>query len=69
MEMYKKFLEVSFDSTSLVVSHRLPICQLCDRIIVLDKGRVVENGSHDELLQKGSGYYHSMYVTQANLYY
>lgn len=69
MDMYKKFLDLAENSTSIVVSHRLPICQICDKIIVLDAGKVVESGTHDELVKNESGYYHSMYRAQANLYY
>ena len=69
MAMYEKFIDLAANSTAIVVSHRLPICQICDKIIVLDAGRVVETGSHSELLQNSSGYYHSMFKAQANLYY
>jgi subfamily B ATP-binding cassette protein MsbA len=42
--------------TMLVIAHRLSTVQHADRIIVLDKGRVVEHGTHDELLQRGQVY-------------
>ncbi len=42
--------------TSIVIAHRLSTVQKADRIIVLDKGRIVEQGSHDELLGQNGSY-------------
>jgi ATP-binding cassette subfamily B protein len=49
--------------TSIVIAHRLSTIRDVDRIIVLHKGRVVEDGSHEELLEK-RGYYHRLYQLQ-----
>lgn len=68
IEMYKKFIDLFHDCTSVVVSHRLPICQLCDKIIVMDHGEIIEYGSHNELLKTQNGYYRTMYNAQALLY-
>ena len=43
--------------TMLIVAHRLPTIQHADRIIVLDHGRILEEGSHNELLKKRGAYY------------
>lgn len=51
------------DRTTLVIAHRLSTVEKADRIMVLDAGRVVETGTHDELLQQG-GYYAALYRMQ-----
>lgn len=48
--------------TSIVIAHRLSTVKDADRIIVLDKGKIIEEGSHDELLAKG-GEYSTLYDT------
>jgi ATP-binding cassette subfamily B protein len=49
--------------TSLVIAHRLSTVQAADQILVLDEGRIVERGTHDELLAAG-GLYQELYLTQ-----
>jgi ATP-binding cassette subfamily B protein len=51
------------DRTSLVIAHRLSTVRNADSIVVLDNGRVVEQGTHSELLQR-EGLYHDLYRTQ-----
>ena len=46
--------------TSIIIAHRLATIRKADRIVVLDKGRVAETGTHDELLQNDKGLYHSL---------
>ncbi len=55
--------ELSHDRTTLVIAHRLSTVRKADQIAVLDQGRVVEVGNHEELLQKG-GYYAHLYSMQ-----
>jgi ABC-type multidrug transport system fused ATPase/permease subunit len=55
--------ELSRDRTTLVIAHRLSTVWKADQIAVLDQGRVVEVGNHQELLQKG-GYYAHLYSMQ-----
>lgn len=46
--------------TSIVIAHRLATIRKADKILVLDKGQVVERGSHEELLQIENGLYHNL---------
>lgn len=50
--------------TSIIIAHRLATIQKADKIIVLDKGKIVEEGTHKELLQIENGYYRNLYKVQ-----
>ena len=50
--------------TSIIIAHRLTTVKKADKIIVLDKGRIVETGTHEELLQIENGYYRNLYEVQ-----
>jgi ATP-binding cassette subfamily B protein len=56
------------DRTALVVAHRLSTIQRMDRIVVMDKGRVVQTGSHDELLKDKQGIYAKLWAHQSGGY-
>jgi len=49
--------------TTIIVTHRLSLVRECDRILVIEQGRVIESGTHDELLQR-DGWYARMYRLQ-----
>ena len=55
--------EVMRDRTSIVIAHRLSTIRDSDLIIVMDQGRIVESGNHEELLAK-KGRYYDLYMTQ-----
>ena len=56
--------EITKGKTSLVIAHRLATIQRADSIIVLDKGRIVESGTHSELLKIPGGHYKNLYEVQ-----
>lgn len=60
-------LEATRDKTVIFISHRLSTTRLADRIIMLEKGHIVETGTHDELL-KADGKYAQMWKVQAGAY-
>ncbi len=53
--------------TCIIITHRLGLAKIADRVIVLKNGRVVENGSHKELLER-KGEYNRMWEAQAGWY-
>ena len=53
--------------TSIVIAHRLATIKKADKIIVMDKGQIVEEGTHKELLVKKNGYYKNLYDKQFSL--
>lgn len=59
----RNFKEYRKDKTTLIISHRVSALADADEIIVMDKGRICEKGTHDELLKKG-GLYYDIYVEQ-----
>jgi len=59
----KSIENISANRTTLVIAHRLSTIRNADKIIILSKGRIVEVGSHDNLIEKG-GYYKELYEAQ-----
>lgn len=54
----------SNEMTTIIIAHRLSTIRRCNRIFVLDKGRIVECGKHEELMLNESGYYYGLYHAQ-----
>lgn len=65
--LLEKFVNIIDNKTGIVISHRLGICRFVDRVIVLQEGRLVEEGSHEELVAK-NGVYACMYSAQSKWY-
>lgn len=66
-EIYEQFSQMTAGKTAVYISHRMSSCKFCDRIIVLDHGRIAEDGTHDTLLAN-HGIYANLYETQAQYY-
>ncbi|USR90294.1 ABC transporter ATP-binding protein/permease [Phormidium yuhuli AB48] len=66
-EVFKKFRELLEGQSAVLITHRLSTVKMADRIYVLDKGRIVECGSHDELIAM-QGLYATLFETQARNY-
>ena len=66
-EIYQIFRTIAQGRMSIVVSHRLALAKLADRIIVLEHGKILETGTHAELMANGDRYY-EMFTRQASSY-
>lgn len=66
-EVFRRFAELTTGKMALFISHRFSTVRMADRIVVLDKGRIAEEGSHDQLARMG-GRYAEMFEMQAASY-
>lgn len=66
-ELYQKYSLLTQGKTSVFISHRLSSTRFCDRILFLENGKVVETGTHEELMSR-KGKYANMYEIQAKYY-
>lgn len=67
LQIFKCFSQLTENKTSIIISHRLGPARYADKILVLEQGRLVEQGSHSELVALG-GKYANMYQAQAQWY-
>ncbi len=66
-EVFKRFAELTTGKMALFISHRFSTVRMADRIVVLEKGRIAEEGNHDQLARLG-GRYKEMFELQAASY-
>jgi len=67
-DIYTKFDKLVEGKTAIYISHRMSSCRFCDKIIVFDKGEIIQSGNHEELLSIIDGLYHNMWSAQAKYY-
>ncbi len=67
-KVYEKFNEIAGDKTAIYISHRLSSCRLCDVVAVFDRGRIIQYGSHEQLLEETEGKYYQLWYAQAQYY-
>lgn len=67
-EIYQRFNSFVGDKTAIYISHRLSSCRFCNNILVFDDGRIVQQGSHDELVQDTNGKYYQLWTAQSQYY-
>lgn len=67
MRLLNRFANISKDKTAIIVTHRLGSVKLANRILVMDKGNLVEIGTHNELINK-KGEYARLYAAQEQWY-
>ena len=66
-EVYSKFDQIAGDKTAVYISHRLSSCKFCDDIVVFDHGHIVQQGSHQQLVEE-DGEYARLWQAQAQYY-
>ena len=67
-KVYEGFDSMVGERTAVYISHRLSSCRFCDEITVFDRGRIVQKGTHGELLQAAGGKYRELWNAQAQYY-
>ncbi|NEU04165.1 ABC transporter ATP-binding protein [Clostridium senegalense] len=67
-EIYNSFNELIGNKTAIYISHRLSSCKFCDKIAVFHKGRIIQYGTHEELIKEKESQYNKMYMAQAQYY-
>jgi ATP-binding cassette subfamily B protein len=66
--VYNSIEKLVKNRTSVFISHRMSSTKFCDNIIVLDKGKVIQEGTHEELMMDKNGIYATMFNEQAKYY-
>lgn len=67
-DIYRQFDTLVGGKTAIYISHRLSSCKFCDKIAVFSEGRIMEYGTHDELVYRENGIYAKMFAAQAQYY-
>ncbi|MCR5835575.1 MAG: ABC transporter ATP-binding protein/permease [Lachnospiraceae bacterium] len=67
-QIYSTFNTMVDNRTAVYISHRLSSCKFCDRILVFADNTIIEEGSHDKLMNNENGLYYKMFTVQAQYY-
>ena len=67
-EIYRSFDGLVEEKTAIYISHRMSSCRFCEQILVFDDGKIVQQGSHEELVEDTGGLYYEMWNAQAKYY-
>ncbi|MCC5894324.1 MAG: ABC transporter ATP-binding protein [Alkalibacterium sp.] len=67
-EIYSQFDKIVGQKTALFISHRLSSCRFCDEIVVFDDGRIVQRGTHNDLVKLKNKKYYELWNAQAQYY-
>ena len=67
-EVYSRMNDITQGKTAIFISHRLSSCRFCQDIVVFHEGELIQQGSHDELVENADGKYHELWHAQAQYY-
>jgi len=66
-DIYQKFVEIIKDRTAILVTHRIGAAKIADRIVIMEEGRCIDSGTHQQLMSSCESY-RRMYYAQADWY-
>ena len=67
-EIYELYNSMIKDKIGIYISHRMSSSKFCDKILVIDKGQVIDFDSHEQLMKNTNSLYYQLYMTQAKNY-
>ena len=67
-QIFEQFHMITKDKPAIFVSHRLSSCKICNKILVVDNGQIVQCGTHEELLKDVENKYYQLWTAQAKHY-
>lgn len=67
-KVFKQFKSITESKNVFFISHRLSACKICDRILVFDQQGIVQQGTHEVLLENTDGLYYRMWQAQTKNY-
>ena len=67
-EIYTSLNNIVGQKAAIFISHRLSSCRFCHKILVFDGGRIIQEGSHEVLLENTGGKYYELWQSQAQFY-